>query len=145
MTVRRMALPSAQFAALPPECPMPMPRQCLFESCGRAAKPETAPRGIALRRLTIFATSLALSAGASYEMYQVLVVGGLTVLEIVILALFTVLFAWIALSFISCTAGFSCNSPSLLPSSESTPPHRVPQSRREPPCCCQPITRTPSG
>jgi membrane glycosyltransferase len=39
-------------------------------------------------------------------MYETLQVGGLTVLEAVILLLFLTLFAWIALSFVSCLVGF---------------------------------------
>ena len=39
-------------------------------------------------------------------MYLVLAVGGLTALEAVILVLFVVLFAWIALSFASTLGGF---------------------------------------
>ena len=38
-------------------------------------------------------------------MYQVLAVGGLTTLETVILVLFVILFAWIALSFASLLGG----------------------------------------
>ena len=41
-----------------------------------------------------------------YEMYEVLRVGGVTILESIILALFVLLFAWIAFSFTSAIAGF---------------------------------------
>ena len=53
----------------------------------------------------MFGTALALSVLAAYEMYLVLAVGGLTTLEAVILALFVILFAWIALSFASTLGG----------------------------------------
>ena len=39
-------------------------------------------------------------------MYQVLQVGGITILEAMVLALFVLLFAWIAFSFMSALAGF---------------------------------------
>ena len=41
-----------------------------------------------------------------YEMYRVLRVGGVTILEWIILVLFVLLFAWIAFSFMSAIAGF---------------------------------------
>jgi len=41
-----------------------------------------------------------------YEMYEVLKVGGITILEAMVLALFVLLFAWIAFSFMSTLAGF---------------------------------------
>jgi membrane glycosyltransferase len=47
-----------------------------------------------------------LTAAGCYEMYRVLQVGGITVLESIILALFVLLFAWIAFSFMSALAGF---------------------------------------
>ena len=46
------------------------------------------------------------SAGC-YEMYQVLQVGGVTILEWMVLVLFVLLFAWIAFSFMSALAGFA--------------------------------------
>jgi membrane glycosyltransferase len=59
-----------------------------------------------LRRVFIFAGTAALTAAGCYEMYKVLQVGGITVLEAIILALFVLLFAWIAFSFMSALAGF---------------------------------------
>src|SRR5581483_10572457 len=41
-----------------------------------------------------------------YEMYEVLQVGGMTIMEAMVLALFVVLLAWIAFSFMSALAGF---------------------------------------
>lgn len=68
--------------------------------------PTTRPRSIVVRRIIVFGGAIGLTMGAAYEMYQVLQVGGLTNLEAVILALFVVLFAWIALSFVSSLIGF---------------------------------------
>ena len=42
-----------------------------------------------------------------YEMYEVLQVGGVTMLEWMVLILFVLLFAWIAFSFMSALAGFA--------------------------------------
>ena len=90
---------------LPAESPLPMATQQLhaFQRGEREGKvvPSTA-----LRRVCIFAATAALTAGGCYEMYEVLKVGGVTVLEWMVLGLFVLLFAWIALSFTSALAGF---------------------------------------
>jgi membrane glycosyltransferase len=90
---------------LPAESPLPMATQQLhaFQRGERQGKvvPSTA-----LRRVCIFAATAALTAGGCYEMYEVLKVGGVTVLEWMVLGLFVLLFAWIALSFTSALAGF---------------------------------------
>ena len=59
------------------------------------------------RRAFILAGTAILTAAGCYEMYSVLKVGGITVLELIILALFVLLFAWIAFSFMSALAGFA--------------------------------------
>lgn len=61
---------------------------------------------LALRRVWIFASTAALTAGGGYEMYKVVEVGGVTILEGFVLALYIALFAWIAFSFTSALAGF---------------------------------------
>jgi membrane glycosyltransferase len=68
----------------------------------RSACIETA---LALRRLFIFVCTGLLTAAGGYEMYDVLKVGGVTVLEGMLLAFFLLLLAWIAFSFISAVAG----------------------------------------
>jgi membrane glycosyltransferase len=60
-----------------------------------------------LRRAFIFVGTAVLTAAGCYEMYNVVEVGGVTVLEWMILGLFVVLFAWIAFSFMSNLAGFA--------------------------------------
>lgn len=47
-----------------------------------------------------------MTAAGAYEMYEVLQVGGLTILEAVVFALFVILFAWVSFSFTSALAGF---------------------------------------
>jgi membrane glycosyltransferase len=59
-----------------------------------------------LRRAFIFVGTAVLTGAGCYEMYKVVEVGGVTVLEWMILGLFVVLFAWIAFSFMSNLAGF---------------------------------------
>ena len=71
----------------------------------KIAAPKIASPNIALRRLFVFGATALLSALAAYEMYQVLAVGGLTTLEAAVLALFVILFAWIAFSFASTLGG----------------------------------------
>lgn len=58
------------------------------------------------RRAYLLAGTVFLTLAGCYEMYEVLQVGGVTILEAIILALFVLLFAWIAFSFMSAVAGF---------------------------------------
>jgi membrane glycosyltransferase len=58
------------------------------------------------RRTLVFAATLALTAAAGYEMYQVLNVGRMTVLQIALLVVFTVNFIWIALPCVNGLIGF---------------------------------------
>jgi membrane glycosyltransferase len=92
---------------LPPESPMAMSKQPLrgFES--RAGNQSTALESVALRRACIFAGTAAMTGAGCYEMYEVLQVGGVTMLEWTVLFLFVPLFAWIAFSFMSALAGFA--------------------------------------
>ncbi len=81
-----------------------MPAQSLRQAPAAARRP-AAPGTSAARRAFVFGGTIALSVFAAYEMYLVLSVGGLTVLEAVILGLFVILFAWVALSFASTLGG----------------------------------------
>lgn len=83
-----------------------MPEQSLWEQRGRPPRPATAPRDVPLRRSFVLGLAIAMTLGAAYEMYEVLQVGGLTIPEAAILVLFVLLFAWIALSFVSTLVGF---------------------------------------
>jgi membrane glycosyltransferase len=101
---------------LPPESPMEMTAQPLRRSerqtepaPSAASKFEAeavAPKSVWLRRACIFIGTAAMTAAGCYEMYQVLQVGGVTLLEWMVLVLFVLLFAWIAFSFMSALAGF---------------------------------------
>jgi membrane glycosyltransferase len=104
MDALRLVTPSHQSGAyLPAEAPLAMPVQSLED--GQLAPAALQPRSIVARRVFVFGAALGLSALAAWQMYLVLAVGGLTVLEAVILALFVILFAWIALSFASLAGG----------------------------------------
>ena len=88
------------------ESPLPMPGQSLREGRLAPQRPPTSPRGIGWRRLLVIGGTAALTAVATMGMLQVLRVGGLSVLDLVLLVLFVALFAWIALSSVSAAAGF---------------------------------------
>jgi membrane glycosyltransferase len=91
---------------LPRESPLPMSKQELRGPRRGEGEPKIAPAPLALRRTLIFLGTVAMTAAGSYEMYEVVNVGGVTVLEWMVLALFLPLFAWIAFSFMSTIAGF---------------------------------------
>jgi membrane glycosyltransferase len=88
---------------LPREAPIDMAVQPL-----RRFEPPPAPdfASMWVRRAFILTGTAILTAASCYEMYRVLQVGGVTVLESIILGLFVLLFAWIAFSFMSALAGF---------------------------------------
>ena len=97
---------SPGFAVLPPESPLPMPVQALNRRPGPATLPPSSPPRMWLRRLLVIGGAIVLTGWAAREMDKVLGVNGLTPLEIVILVVFVLLFAWIALSLISSLCGF---------------------------------------
>ncbi len=92
---------------LPPENPLPMSKAQLGGFRKDASRSNPGSGLLALRRAGIFIGTAALTSAGCYEMYEVLQVGGVTVLEWLVLMLFVVLFAWIAFSFMSALAGFA--------------------------------------
>src|SRR5450631_4126263 len=88
--------------------PAPAPLEMAPGRLSLPARSSLAPAGAKfwVRRAAIFAGTLALTAGGAKEMYDVVDVGGVTALEWALLALFVVLFAWVAFSFMSALAGF---------------------------------------
>lgn len=98
-----------EFAALPPESPIEMPVQNLFSRPNihnRSKRMKTEPKTIFFRRLFVFLLSFLLTAYASYEMNLVFNSTGMNSLGVIILIIFTVLFLWIAFSFVSSLGGF---------------------------------------
>lgn len=92
---------------LPNENPLAMPPSELWESPPPERGPTFAQRMMPLRRAFILSGATALTLAGSTEMYRVLQIGGVTLLEGMILALYALLFAWIAFSFLSALAGFA--------------------------------------
>ncbi len=95
--------------AMPPEKHLEMPTQSLRrwskeqERRPAASRPYDTPW---LARLFVFGGALLLTAYGSYEMYQVVSVSRTTILQWVLLALFTINFSWIALACTSAFVGF---------------------------------------
>src|SRR5215210_8697269 len=93
-------------AFLPEEAPMAMPVQSLLNLPEQAVPAAPGLSRFALRRITIIGAAALMTTFAGWEMYNVLNVGGLILLEVILLVLFVVLFAWIAFSFTNSVAGF---------------------------------------
>ncbi|NGM23380.1 glucans biosynthesis glucosyltransferase MdoH [Roseomonas stagni] len=100
-------LTETPWRALPEEAPLDMPAQSMRAMPGTPgpAKRPSSPRGMAWRRLLVLGGAVLLTAFAAREMGLVLDIARPTALQITILVLFVVLFAWIALSFVSAVCG----------------------------------------
>ncbi|MGO1068448.1 glucans biosynthesis glucosyltransferase MdoH [Lysobacter sp. CA199] len=97
---------SVPYEALPPESPMAMPVQSLKVGERPKLRLPSAPTAMGWRRFYVIGGAALLTLTAAYHILRVLYVGGLSVLEAVLLMLFVPLFAWIALAFASSLAGF---------------------------------------
>ena len=101
--------PSASMTkpALPPETPLPMPSQALsrFDASQRRTPFARHAKPI-LSRLFVFGGGLALTGYGAYEMYGVVSVSSVTILQWLLVVLFTINFSWIALAFSSSVLGF---------------------------------------
>ena len=95
------------FEALPAEAPVDMPVQSLREGSLSTRQLPSAPPGMRWRRAYMLGGTATLTLLAAYQMWRVLRIDGLGILETVLLALFIALFAWIALSFLGAVAGFA--------------------------------------
>ncbi|MHC4041596.1 glucans biosynthesis glucosyltransferase MdoH [Bradyrhizobium sp. 23AC] len=91
---------------LPRESPLPMAPGDLGKNPVSDRAPAPIATTMAGRRGLILLSTAVLTGAGGYEMYRVLEVGGVTVLEAMVLALFLVLLAWVAFSFASSLAGF---------------------------------------
>jgi len=91
---------------LPPESGLAMEPCRLDQPTERKRAPAPLQIALLFRRLFIFAGTALLTIAGGYEMYGVVKVGGVTVLEAMLLALFLLLLAWVAFSFMSAAAGF---------------------------------------
>lgn len=92
---------------MPDTSPLQMPIQSLRE--GRlATRPlPSAPGGMAWRRAFIVTTAAILTILATYQIWWLLRIGGIDLLEGLLLLVFVPLFAWIVQSFSSSLAGFA--------------------------------------
>src|SRR3954452_7779865 len=96
-------------ASLPPENRLEMPVQSLVHWSNAEERPLAAPeraRAPWLARMFVFGGAALLTTYGAHEMYQVVSVSRTTVLQWVLLALFTLNFSWIALAFTSGLLGF---------------------------------------
>ena len=100
------AAPHRQDVFLPQQAPTAMVAQPL-NAPARPPNARFAPMPTAHRRGYILTGTAAMTVAGGYEMFEVLQVGGVTVLEAMVLALFVMLFAWVAFSFVSALAGFA--------------------------------------
>jgi membrane glycosyltransferase len=94
---------------MPPEKHLEMPTQSLRRwSASQERKPvrDVSRLWTWLARVFVFGGGLLLTAYGTYEMYQVVSVSRTTILQWVLVALFTVNFSWIAVAFTSALLGF---------------------------------------
>jgi membrane glycosyltransferase len=94
------------FAALPPESPLGMPAQDLRRATPPSPRPPSSPAMMAGRRLLVLGGAIVLTMAAAREMHLVLGAAGFSWVEVPILTLFVMLFAWIALALVSAVCGF---------------------------------------
>ena len=95
---------------MPPQSPLAMPVQSLTRFAGTQRRKWRVPASAHrpwMTRLLIFGCTLALTGFGASQMYKVVELGGVTLLEWVLLVLFVVNFSWIALAFSSSVAGFA--------------------------------------
>src|SRR5829696_159248 len=102
------AAPSRE-PSVPPESRLDMPVQSLARWSKMEKRPLAAPeraRAPWAARAFVFGGAALLTAYGAYEMFQVVSVSRTTVLQWVLLVLFTINFSWIALAFTSGLLGF---------------------------------------
>ena len=109
MNLARAASPAstAPRAWLPAPAPLAMPEQPLDRAPARRLDPPSSPPGIGRRRAVVLGSSAVMTLAASWPVFATLQRGGLVVLEVMALLMFLVLFAWVAISFVSAVAGFA--------------------------------------
>ncbi|MET0743496.1 MAG: glucans biosynthesis glucosyltransferase MdoH [Microvirga sp.] len=93
--------------AMPPESHLNMPTQSLRRWSRSEERAQVVRRSKPwLARLFVFGGALLLTAYGTYEMYQVVSISRTTILQWVLVGLFTVNFSWIAVAFTSALLGF---------------------------------------
>lgn len=101
-------MPVTNGPALPPAAPRAMPHQPLNTGRHPARHQAALPRGMATRacRLSLFAATATLTAYGTTEMYAVTATGGVTPLQWLFLAAFSLTFAWIGFAACQAIGGF---------------------------------------
>ncbi len=89
--------------ARPTEYPIEMPSQSLGEPAPAGGD---RPKSLVWRKLFLLVASLGLTAWTTYEMFEVLSVSGLTLLEWALLLIFAINISWVCYAFINASAGF---------------------------------------
>jgi membrane glycosyltransferase len=116
-------VPESTFHPVPDETPTAMPVQDLERwDPGSRVRHDKDRLEARRRRTIVFTATLALAAGASYEMYQVLNVSRMTGLQVALLVVFTINFVWIALPFVNALVGFFARWRGLGVSGITLPP-----------------------
>jgi membrane glycosyltransferase len=119
---------ASAFRAMPEEHPLSMPTQSLSRWSKKEERALERPDAFSkpwAARFFVFGAAFLLTAYGAYEMYQVVSVSRTTLLQWVLLVLFTVNFSWIALAFTSGILGFAVllankKTPEPLPPSLKT-------------------------
>jgi len=91
---------------MPEMAPLQMPIQSLRDGTLTRRPLPSAPTGMAWRRAFVVTTAAVLTIFATYQIWWLLRIGGIDLLEALLLLVFVPLFAWIVQSFASSLAGF---------------------------------------
>lgn len=89
--------------ARPAEFPIEMPSQRLGEAVSTGG---ARPVSLLWRKVFLMVASLGLTAWTTYEMFEVLSVSGLTLLEWALLVIFAINISWVCYAFVNASAGF---------------------------------------
>ncbi|MHC2257902.1 membrane glycosyltransferase [Bradyrhizobium embrapense] len=106
VTSSRPDVVAAADGFLPQEKPLAMEAADLGQPPCAVSSPVSVGAGMLMRRAFVLLLTVALTGAGAYEMYMVVQVGGVTIMEWMVLVLFVALLAWIAFSFASALAGF---------------------------------------
>ena len=90
---------------MPPPSPVTMVEQNVWQFSAGDRPCPLSPCNLLGRRVAVLGGAIFLSAAAIAQMASVLEIGGLTAVEVVLLVVFSINFAWIALTFTTALAG----------------------------------------
>ena len=116
----------SEMRARPTEFPVAMPDQAFG---GQAGERRGRPPSMLWRKLFVLITSLALTGWTTWEMFNVLSVSGLTLLEWSLLAIFAINISWVCYAFINATLGFGAALHALQRPADKPDIERLRQAR----------------